>query len=118
MDLLVSWNIAAESDILLRKGEDKADRADRADSWPHEVTATQALEISDATSGLWRLICKSPEERDRFVCAIKILQLYHSLQIQLSEERFSTPKQSTQSEMEGYGQGGLLLWDAQRFIYS
>eukprot|EP00438_Fugacium_kawagutii_P016948 Skav230411 [mRNA] locus=scaffold4006:76271:87746:+ [translate_table: standard] len=112
MDLLVCWNIK-ESDILLGKGED----ADRADPWPHEVAAveTQALDISDATSGVWRLVSKSPKERDRFVCAVKILQLYHSLQIQLSEERFSTPKQS---EMEGYGQGGLLLWDAQLWLDS
>lgn len=111
MDLLVSWNIK-ESDILLRKGEE----ADRADA--HELTAETALDISDATRkdcGVWRLVTKSPKERDRFVCAIKILQLYHSLHIQLSEEQFSTPKQS---ETEGYGQGGLLLRDAQRFVYS
>eukprot|EP00435_Cladocopium_sp_Y103_P034228 s1571_g8.t2 len=99
--VLICWNV---SDILLRKGED-------ADTWPHKATLTaatlaQSLEISveGGGHGSWCLVAKNQEERDRFVCAIQILQLYHSLQNQLATN-FSTPKKS---EMEGYGEGGVL----------
>jgi len=97
--VLICWNV---NDILLRKGED-------ADTWPHTATLTaatlaQSLEISVGGHGSWCLVAKNQKERDRFVCAIQILQLYHSLQNQLATN-FSTPKKS---EMEGYGEGGLL----------
>ena len=105
--VLICWNV---NDILLRKGED-------ADTWPHTATLTaatlaQSLEISVGGHGSWCLVAKNQKERDRFVCAIQILQLYHSLQNQLATN-FSTPKKS---EMEGYGEGGLLRWGAQQFV--
>ena len=89
--VLVSWNI---NDIQLRKSEDSPDVTPE--------TMGRALEIN-VKGDLWRLVAKTQEERDRFCCALQILQLYHSLQQQL--ESFSTPKKS---EMEGYGQGGSL----------
>ena len=102
--VLICWNV---NDILLRKGED-------ADTW-HKATlaaTSQSLEISVGGHGSWWLVAKNQEERDRFVCAIQILQLYHNLQNQLATN-FSTPKKS---EMEGYGEGGLLRRGAQQSV--
>ena len=107
--VLICWNV---NDILLRKGED-------ADTWQKAtLAASQSLEISVAghgSHGSWCLVAKNQEERDRFVCAIQILQLYHSLQTQLATN-FSTPKKSDEGYGEGYGEGGLLRWGAQQCV--
>lgn len=99
--VLVSWNV---NDMVLRKGEDNAESA----GMPPAVSlvTTQLLEIADdkGANG-WRIVTRNQEERDRFICAMQILQLYHGLQDQLSGN-FITPKKS-----EAYGQGGLLRWD-------
>lgn len=99
--VLVSWNV---NDMVLRKGEDHAESA----GMPPAVSlvTTQLLEIADAKGANgWRIVTRNQEERDRFICAMQILQLYHGLQDQLSGN-FITPKKS-----EAYGQGGLLRWD-------
>ena len=80
--------------------------AESAGEEPPSLVTKQLLEIADAKgANAWRIVTRNQEERDRFICAMQILRLYHGLQDQLSGN-FITPKKS-----EPYGQGGLLRWD-------
>ena len=97
--VLVSWNV---NDMVLRKGEDNADSA--AFSAASLVTTLEIADAKGANGVSWRIVIRNQEERDRFICAMQILQLYHGLQDQLAGN-FITPKKS-----EAYGRGGTLRW--------